>query len=190
MPIFQRSVRRDFMKLESSEEENANPTATTIPNERAVKTLLDDSKKFDTNLLVAVLIATVTFSAPLTMPGGFHSNGEAILHRRLFFILFVLFDTISFLLSLFVVYNHFMLSNESRVILATPSDYIRYSIASMVVAFASGVFVMLPKYSPLGIVVIVMCIVLCFFILIRMRSANPPTRREMKRRNWLRSRII
>ncbi|XP_004289379.1 PREDICTED: ankyrin repeat-containing protein At5g02620-like [Fragaria vesca subsp. vesca] len=190
VPIFQRSVRRDFMKLESSEEENANPTATTIPNERAVKTLLDDSKKFDTNLLVAVLIATVTFSAPLTMPGGFHSNGEAILHRRLFFILFVLFDTISFLLSLFVVYNHFMLSNESRVILATPSDYIRYSIASMVVAFASGVFVMLPKYSPLGILVIVMCIVLCFFILIRMRFANPPTRREMKRRIWLRSRII
>ncbi|PRQ48317.1 putative PGG domain, protein accelerated cell death 6 [Rosa chinensis] len=182
--------KNDFMKLESSKEKKATSTTVTIANEKSVKASLDDSKRFDTNLLVAVLIATVSFSAAFTMPGGFNSDGMSVLHQRIFFIGFVLFDTISYFLSLLVVYNHFMVSNKSRIIRDTPAVFIRYSIVAMVLAFASGMFVVLPKYSPLGILVILICIALCYMIIRKTRLAVLPTVREMRTRDWIRSRII
>ncbi|XP_062001433.1 ankyrin repeat-containing protein At5g02620-like [Rosa rugosa] len=70
---FQRYVRHDFMKLESSEDGKATSTTATNANDESVEALLDVSKRFDTNLVVAMLIATVTFSAAFTIPGGYNS---------------------------------------------------------------------------------------------------------------------
>ncbi|TQD82928.1 hypothetical protein C1H46_031527 [Malus baccata] len=156
---------------------------------RALLVDWDESSKFNTHLVVAMLIATVTFAAAFTLPGGFKSNGMAVLHKRAFFQVFVVFDTISFFLSILVVFNHFMLATISRTALATPSVYIQYSIGGMVVAFSSGMFVVLPKYSPLGILIILLCYMVCTAVIRRFRVAQP-TQRRIKRRQWLRTRII
>ncbi|KAK9949236.1 hypothetical protein M0R45_004769 [Rubus argutus] len=176
VPFFQRFVRRDFTKLESPEEKVASSTL---------------SKQFDTNLLVVMLIATVTFAAALTMPGGFNSDGMAILHRRIFFFVFVLFDTISFILSMFVVFVHFMMPPVSRRNASTRPGFIYCSIVAMVVAFGSGVIVVLPNHSPLGILVILICSTSCFLIIIGVKLAKPVAARGIRpTRNWLRHQVI
>lgn len=189
MPVFQQQIRLDFMKLESTEKNDTPNSMLDIAEKRALLADWDESSKFDTHLVVAMLIATVTFAAAFTLPGGFKSNGMAVLYKRAFFQVFVVFDTISFFLSIFVVFNHFMLATISRTALATPSALLQYSTGGMVVAFSSGMFVVLPKNSPAGYLIILVCCILCYAVITRLRFAKP-TRRRIKLRQWLRTRII
>ncbi|KAB2626650.1 ankyrin repeat-containing protein [Pyrus ussuriensis x Pyrus communis] len=189
--IFQQQIRRDFMKLESPE--NDTPKSTLIIAEkRAQEAHWDDSSKFDTNLVVAMLIATVTFAAAFTLPGGFKSNGMPVLYKRAFFQVFVVFDVISFFLSTFVVFNHFMLVTHSltQATPETPPILIQYSIGGMMVAFSSGMLVVLPKYSPLGVLIILACCIACYVVIARLRVFALPTKRQIEIRGWLRSRKI
>ncbi|KAM1142678.1 hypothetical protein EV2_032567 [Malus domestica] len=190
VPVFQQQIRREFMKLESPEKKDTPNSTLVIAKKRALEAYWDDSNKFNTDLVVAMLIATVTFAAAFTMPGGFKSNGMAVLYRRAFFGVFVVSDAISFFLSIIVVYNHFRLSAFSRVILTTPSSFIQYSIGGMVVSFSSGMFLVLPKYSPLGILIIVVACIVCFGIIRKYSLAEIPNKRQVPSGQWLRSRII
>nr|XP_028948542.1 ankyrin repeat-containing protein At5g02620-like isoform X2 [Malus domestica] len=122
VPIFQQQIRLDFMKLESTEKNDTPNNILDIAEKRALLADWDESSKFDTHLVVAMLIATVTFAAAFTLPGGFKGNGMPVLYKRAFFQVFVVFDSISFFLSIFVVFNHFMLKTVSRTALATPSS--------------------------------------------------------------------
>ncbi|CAN6562766.1 unnamed protein product [Malus baccata var. baccata] len=189
VPVFQQQIRLDFMKLESTEKNDTPNNILDIAEKRALLADWDESSKFDTHLVVAMLIATVTFAAAFTLPGGFKGNGMPVLYKRAFFQVFVVFDSISFFLSIFVVFNHFMLKTVSRTALATPSALIQYAIGGMVVAFSSGMFVVLPKYSPVGILIILVCCRVCYAVIIRYRIAQP-TQRRIKFRQWLRTRII
>ncbi|KAL3565740.1 hypothetical protein D5086_033786, partial [Populus alba] len=69
------------------------------------------SKAKKSHLVVAALIATVTFAAAFTLPGGYKSDrGTAMLVKKAAFIVFVISDAISMVLSIFVVFIHFWIS--------------------------------------------------------------------------------
>jgi hypothetical protein len=69
------------------------------------------SKARESQLVVAALIATVTFAAAFTLPGGYKSDrGTAILAKKAAFIVFVISDTMSLVLSIFAVFIHFWIS--------------------------------------------------------------------------------
>ena len=50
-------------------------------------------------MIVAALVATVTFAAGFTLPGGYNDNGMAILTKRAAFKAFIVTDTIAVILS-------------------------------------------------------------------------------------------
>eukprot|EP01018_Ginkgo_biloba_P008598 Gb_22741 [translate_table: standard] len=85
----------------------------TDPKHKKCNELVEKSFKHRANseLVVAVLLATVSFTAAFTVPGGFYTDdqkdgtpaGTPILIHRLSFKIFIVFDTVAFFLSLFVV---------------------------------------------------------------------------------------
>ncbi|CAL5337542.1 unnamed protein product [Camellia sinensis] len=73
---------------------------------------IDVRKAGDTHLIVAILIATVTFAAGFTMPGGYNSNdgpnqGMAILTREAAFKAFVVIDSMAMILSTCAILVYF-----------------------------------------------------------------------------------
>ncbi|GMY20706.1 ankyrin repeat-containing protein At5g02620-like [Fagus crenata] len=142
---------------------------------------MDNAEKLDfgkrnaleTNLLVAMLVATVSFAAAFTMPGGYKSDGPdqglANLTAKVAFKAFVIFDTIAFLFSILAV----------GLQLDTSQSYIaqirymnvaglctRISIFGMALAFVSGMHVVLAKSIGLAITAEVMsgCLILSYSV--------------------------
>ena len=69
----------------------------------------------ETNMLVATLIATVTFTAAFTVPGGYNQNesvheGLAVLRKTSAFRVFLIANTLAFALSTTSVFLHFLAS--------------------------------------------------------------------------------
>ena len=64
--------------------------------EEAVYSRLDVQNIANINLLVATIIATVTFSAAIQVPGGYDSEGVAILSKKEDFRTFVIYDSMAF----------------------------------------------------------------------------------------------
>lgn len=122
-----------------------------------------------THMIVATLIATITFAASFTIPGGYDPDGSdqgmAILVRKAAFKAFVIANTIAVLCS-----------TSSVLLYVTASGYIdeikklhRYGVAfqliiiamvAMMVAFIGGTYSMLSH--SLGVPVAVIC---CIFFL-------------------------
>ncbi|KAL5707053.1 hypothetical protein ACHQM5_025149 [Ranunculus cassubicifolius] len=72
----------------------------------------DLKEQNDFDLVVGALIAAVSFTAGITVPGGYISSGEkdlgmAILSKESAFIAFVVSNTLGLLLSLYAVFSHF-----------------------------------------------------------------------------------
>ncbi|KAK3433977.1 hypothetical protein EUGRSUZ_D01250 [Eucalyptus grandis] len=115
---------------------------------------------FDSQLLVAVFIATVTFAATFTMPGGYNDDGPnqgmATLADKVAFKAFVIFNTIAFCFStqaLFLRYDTSFLSDQEKMEYAmSVGSSIQLAILGMLLAFASGTYVVLTRTSGLGIV--------------------------------------
>lgn len=187
MPFFQQKIRCDFMKLDSPENDIPGTPAIADKREKWQAHSHEDFKVFDTNLLVAMLIATVTFAAAFTVPGGFKSDGMAVLHENISFQLFMSFNALSFFLSIIAVFEQFLTATVIGSFIAHPENLIQYSIAGMIIAFASGMFVVLPKSSPLGIVAYVMCSYLCLVVISGFREAVRQ-RRGKGKIQWLRTR--
>ena len=60
------------------------------------------------NLLVATLVATVTFAAAFQLPGGYNDNGLAILRKNRDFRSFMVFDSLAFGFSTSSILIHFL----------------------------------------------------------------------------------
>lgn len=146
----------------------------------AVKKEVEDLRKLaKTHMIVAILIATVTFAAGFTMPGGYEdgddkdgtdNNGMAVLAGKGYFRAFVVSDTLAMALSFCAIYVYFMASaiEDKRKLIKCYSiarTMVTVSAQAMVFAFLSGIYVVLEKtYLKAFIPIIGTLTFLCFFI--------------------------
>ncbi|KAL6206016.1 hypothetical protein ACLB2K_023267 [Fragaria x ananassa] len=94
------------------------------------------NRRRESRLLTATLIATVTFAAGFTVPGGTRSDGKAVLNGSMYYKTFSLVNWFSFLASAFVIYNEILEKTVLPVRLV--ALLIQLSIGGMVVALAAG----------------------------------------------------
>ncbi|WCJ23941.1 ankyrin repeat family protein [Euphorbia peplus] len=87
-----------------------------LQNEREEKIIPELEKAKDSHLVAAALVATVTFAAPFTLPGGYISDEKdpnlkdtPILSRNEAFKAFVVTDAIAMVLSTLSVLIHFIM---------------------------------------------------------------------------------
>ena len=140
------------------------------------------SKTKESHLLVSILIATVTFAAGLTMPGGYvtdkgHEQGTAVLIRSNAFKAFAVTNALVQALSTASVFIHiFMEMRDGNPILAqfyqmTWEITAISSMPIMMIAYVTGTYTVLDSSSGFAIAYIVISIlslVLFFYVLMRL----------------------
>ncbi|XP_012066668.2 ankyrin repeat-containing protein At5g02620 [Jatropha curcas] len=117
------------------------------------------TKAKDAQLIAATLIATVSFTAGFTMPGGYNSDkgtdqGIAILTRKTHFEVFLVSDTLALVFSTTAVLNHFLFAMQgnkesSFFLLVWASRLTLVAMGLMVLAFRTGICAALPNNSGL-----------------------------------------
>ncbi|KAE8010315.1 hypothetical protein FH972_006697 [Carpinus fangiana] len=139
---------------------------------------LHEAKKV--HLVVAALIATVTFAACITMPGGFVNGGEGLhpgsvlLRRKAVFKAFVIIDTISMVLSSLAVFIHllmpFLYINNPMKLVFLAFKFILWAMIAMVLAFVTGTYaVLMPSLNLaianciIGLTFFAILLLLCVF---------------------------
>ncbi|MED6109160.1 hypothetical protein PIB30_031048 [Stylosanthes scabra] len=124
----------------------------------------------DSHLIMATLIATVTFAAAFTLPGGTQEDGSPVLGHKLSFKAFIVSDTIALLLASSAVLLHLFMSLTTSKWLDYYVSEVAFSsilvaIVAMIVAFATGTYTVFGS-SPIGIAVVI-TITWPFFLVIR-----------------------
>ncbi|KAL2944785.1 Ankyrin repeat-containing protein ITN1 [Bienertia sinuspersici] len=113
--------------------------------------------------VVAALLATITFTAGFTVPGGFDQNtGEAMLADKAAFLVFLICDTLAMCLSMlvlmFLIWSMVFEPNQSLALIDRSVGLIRAALYFTLLAFVTGVYiVILPKALWAAILVIVIC---------------------------------
>ncbi|KAG6499712.1 protein ACCELERATED CELL DEATH 6-like [Zingiber officinale] len=137
----------------------------------------DQSRALVNNLvIVAVLIATVSFAAAFTLPGGYKNDSEsdegmAILSSRAAFKAFLISDTLAMVSSVTVavilLYYGFPDRHVRRQFLLTALLLVWVAVAFLCVAFATGVYsVVAPDSEWVAILVILVVCGLPFVLLL------------------------
>lgn len=138
MPLFQEQISRDFKKFELHPENRDSGASAVADNLFNVKS--------DINLLIATLIATVTFTAALAPPGGYGDDGKMILRDNTNFRWFQSFNYMSFVLSLMVLLHESVVpflgrlgSKVSKLVaLFKPESLTVVSLYGMLIAIVAG----------------------------------------------------
>ena len=125
-------------------------------------------KQGETHLIVSALITTVTFAAGFTLPGGYkEDDGKAILSKKAAFRAFVVMDTIAMVSSLCAVFIHFFMTMrkgekflEKHLVWAF--IFTMVGMGAMAIAFATGLYAVLPHSSGLSFLTCILCS--CFFL--------------------------
>ena len=138
--------------------------------EEAVYSRLDVQNIANINLLVATIIATVTFSAAIQVPGGYDSEGVVILSKKEDFRTFMIYDSMAFGFSVLSMFIHFLAAFFTKFTsIAYPIMCVFMltvlSLLSMFLAFVQGTQAVLAEKSRLATNVnIVTSVLLSFFI--------------------------
>ncbi|KAL6342299.1 hypothetical protein AAG906_007513 [Vitis piasezkii] len=125
-------------------------------------------KQGETHLIVSALITTVTFAAGFTLPGGYkEDDGKAILSKKAAFRAFVVTDTIAMVSSLCAVFLHFFMTLHKRgkfleKHLLWAFIFTMVGMGAMAIAFATGLYAVLPHSSGLSVLTCILCS--CFFL--------------------------
>jgi hypothetical protein len=138
------------------------------------------SKARESHLVVAALIATVTFAAAFTLPGGYKSDrGTAILAKKFAFIAFVISDAISLMLSIFAVFIHSLMAliqgleldkykvikkDATMKLFRVATWFTLFSMYTMITAFIMGIYAVLE--SSRGLAISICLIDLSFLFLV------------------------
>ncbi|XP_042043948.1 protein ACCELERATED CELL DEATH 6-like [Salvia splendens] len=147
----------------SNREDSAAKTANAHANGRV-----------NTLLVVATLVATVTFAAGFTMPGGYSSEngtdlGMATMWRHTVFHIFVICDTIAMYTTSFVVVTALIwakLGDNTLVLIALDlvAPLLGFALIMMSMAFTAGVVTVVTKLRWLQIALFAMGVVGISFI--------------------------
>jgi len=138
------------------------------------------SKARESHLVVAALIATVTFAAAFTLPGGYKSDrGTTILAKKFAFIAFVISDAISLMLSIFAVFIHSLMAliqgleldkykvikkDATMKLFRVATMFTLVSMVTMFTAFIMGILAVLE--SSMGLAISIFLIDLSFIFLL------------------------
>ncbi|CAL5416329.1 unnamed protein product [Camellia sinensis] len=166
---------QDFIpKLKKKRTEDRKKEEANVNEERKVQ-VEENNKRAQTHLIVATLIATVTFAAGFTMPGGYDGNqgpeqGMPVLLRAAAFQAFVITNTIAMICSISAGFLYASASfyielkkQQNRHLIAF--WLVLVAMGEMVVAFITGTYLVLSHSIGIAITT---CIVgsFSFFILI------------------------
>ena len=127
----------------------------------------------NTNLLVTTLIATVSFAAGITMPGGYKSDGSdegmANLRGKSAFKIFVIANAFAFCFSTTSMFVHYCESLVEKLDVRSfytniATSLTSYGIIAMGIAFVSGTYAVLADTPQLANEVL---LIVCFFFVLR-----------------------
>ncbi|XP_021860822.1 uncharacterized protein [Spinacia oleracea] len=113
--------------------------------------------------VVAALLATITFTAGFTLPGGLNQEtGEALLATEVAFLVFLISNTLAMCTSMLVliclVWSMVQDSSKSLLLIDRSMVLLMIAFYSTLLAFMTGVFIVIyPKVLWAAILVIVMC---------------------------------
>ncbi|KAK0606688.1 hypothetical protein LWI29_002899 [Acer saccharum] len=144
------------------------------------KKIMEKAK--ESHLIVAALIATVTFTAAFTLPGGvIQDEGTAILSKKAAFQAFVITDAIAMVLSLSAVFAYFLMSlsggamtltitmlcvpsitKQSAFLVTYGARSTMMAMGAMVIAFVTGTYAVLT--TSLWLAILTTFIGLTFFL--------------------------
>jgi len=125
-------------------------------------------------IVVAALVATVTFAAAFTMPGGYkNEQGTAVLIKNAAFAVFVISDAIAMVLSTSALFMHFywaLLGKRGQVeedikenFSGWTSTLTAWAIPAMVIAFITGSYAVLAPSLWLAITICFIGVAFIFF---------------------------
>ncbi|KAF2309465.1 hypothetical protein GH714_002802 [Hevea brasiliensis] len=144
---------------------------TEMAKKREEQIILQLEKAKDSHLVAAALVATVTFAAAFTLPGGYISDekdsgkGTPILIKNSAFKAFIISDALAMALSTSSVFIYFIMvmlgyGPKYYWLIKLPSGYLP-CMGAMVVAFATGTYAVLAP--SLGLAISTCAIGLSFF---------------------------
>ncbi|XP_057489490.1 ankyrin repeat-containing protein ITN1-like [Actinidia eriantha] len=141
-----------------------------------VKSVKKDINKItENNMIVAALIATVTFAAGFTLPGGYDGNagpnqGMAVLVRKAAFKVFVISNAMAVICSTSALFVFLMGSfhpKRRKIAIHNTIGFILklISLVAMTIAFITGTYAVLATTPDLGLAIAV-CVIGCSFLVI------------------------
>lgn len=135
---------------------NINPRLKT----RFIQDTSALGKLRDTLAVVAALLATLTFAAGFTLPGGLNQDtGESLLAKKASFIVFILADAYAMCSSMLVLFSLIwsMVSDElqSHVLIDRSVLTLIHSFIATLVAFMTGIYTVISHKSLWAAILII-----------------------------------